>query len=332
MIGPGWEPPSPATIETPMKVSLVATVKDARPFIEEFLASVRAQTRAPDELVIVDGGSTDGTLEVLESAEDVATISEPGANIATGRNIAVRSATHDVLAVTDADCVLAPDWLERILKPIEHGVDVSAGFYRPLAGTFFQTCVAAASLPEPEEVRPGWMPSSRSIGFRREAFDAVGGYPEWLDIGEDMHLNHRWKAAGVRIGLATDAVTFWRLRATPAATWRQYAGYAEGDALAGMYPHRHLIRFSVYGMALAAMATRNRWLLGLAAAGSAVHAARPLRRAWLRSPQPASRAAAVAAVPAVMAFIDGAKMWGYLRGLSRRRKRAAAPTGRLQPE
>lgn len=315
-----------------MKVSLVATVMDARPFIEEFLASVRVQTRAPDELVIVDGGSTDGTLEVLEAAEDVTVISEPGANIATGRNAAVRAATHDVLAVTDADCILAPEWLERILRPIEHGADVSAGFYRPLAGTFFMASVGAASVPEAEEVRPGWMPSSRSLAFRREAFDTVGGYPEWLDVGEDMYLNHRWKDAGARMGLARDAVTFWRLRATPGATWRQYAGYAEGDALAGMYPRRHLLRFSVYLSAVGAATTRNRWLMGLALAGGVLYAARPIRRAWRRFPDPVSRAAAVAAVPAVMAFIDAAKMWGYLHGLSRRRKRAAALHTRLQPE
>jgi glycosyltransferase involved in cell wall biosynthesis len=315
-----------------MKVSLVATVKDARPFIEEFLASLRAQTRAPDEVVIVDGGSTDGTLEALESEDGVTVLSEPGANIATGRNVAVRSATHDVLAVTDADCVLAPDWLERILQPIERGADFSAGFYRPLGITFFQACAGAASLPEPEEVRPGWMPSSRSLAFRREVFEAVGGYPEWLDVGEDMYLNHRWSDAGVRMELATDAVAFWRLRATPAATWRQYAGYAEGDAVAGMYPRRHLVRFSVYATAVAAVATRSPWLIGLAAAGGVAYAARPIRRAWRRLPEPASRAAAVAAVPVAMAFIDAAKMWGYVRGLSRRRRRRAASRARLQPE
>src|SRR5438128_10916933 len=115
-----------------MKVSLVATVKDAAGPIGEFLASIAAQTRPPDQVVIADGGSTDGTLELLRDAAGVSVIEEPGANIARGRNAAVAAATHEVIAVSDADCVLDPEWLERLLVPIEGGADVAMGTYRPL--------------------------------------------------------------------------------------------------------------------------------------------------------------------------------------------------------
>src|SRR6266700_532032 len=90
-----------------MKVSLVATVKDAGPALDAWLASVRAQTRQPAEVVVVDGGSADDTWARLERAEGITAISEPGANIARGRNVAVRAAAHDLVAVSDADCVLA---------------------------------------------------------------------------------------------------------------------------------------------------------------------------------------------------------------------------------
>ena len=63
-----------------MKVSLISTVKDAGEHVGEFLAAIAAQTRVPDEIVIVDGGSTDGTLDVLRAAEDVTVIDEPGAH------------------------------------------------------------------------------------------------------------------------------------------------------------------------------------------------------------------------------------------------------------
>jgi glycosyltransferase involved in cell wall biosynthesis len=300
-----------------MKVSLVATVKDAGPHIEEFLDSVRAQTLAPDEVIVVDGGSTDGTFETLQHAADVTVLFDPGANIARGRNVAIRAAAHDVVAVTDADCLLAPDWLERILEPIEAGADVSAGFYRPLGASFLQACAGAVSLPEPEEIAPGWMPSARSIAFRREAFETAGAYPEWLEVGEDMYLNHRFVESGASIELSVGAVAYWRVRPTLSATWRQYARYAEGDAAGGMYAHRHAIRFASYLFGLAALLSRRRWLAGGAALAGAAYAARPLRRAWCRLPQDSpERWAALAGVPAMMAFIDAAKMWGYLRGLA----------------
>jgi glycosyltransferase involved in cell wall biosynthesis len=302
-----------------MKVSLIATVKDAGPHLEEWIASVRAQRRQPDEVVVVDGGSTDGTWEALQRTEGLLALSEPGSNIARGRNVAIAAATHDVIAVTDADCVLDAEWLERLLEPLEDGADVSAGFYRPLASTFLEVCTGAVSLPEPEEVGPGWLPSSRSLAFRREAFGAVGGYPEWLDVGEDMYLNHRFVETGARIDLAREAVTRWRVRPTLGATWRQYARYAEGDAVAGMYPRRHLIRFGAYAAGTAAVLSGKRWLMAFAALGGAAYATRPVRRAWRRLGGNArARAASAAAVPAMMAFIDAAKMAGYLRGLARR--------------
>lgn len=304
-----------------MKVSLVATVKDAGEEVGGFLASVAAQTRAPDEVVIVDGGSSDGTLEVLRGAPAIQVISAPGANIARGRNLAIRAAAHDVIAVSDADCVLAPDWLARLLEPLEDGADVAAGFYRSLSPTFFETCAAAVSLPDEDELRPGWMPSARSIALRRETFEDAGGYPEWLEVGEDMYLNHRMVERGARIELAPGAVTYWRIRPTLAATWHQYARYAEGDALAGMYAKRHLLRFGTYaGLALIVASGRRGLLLPAALAGAA-YARRPLRRAWRRLPQGSpQRAAGLLAVPALMSFVDAAKMVGYARGLRRRRR------------
>jgi glycosyltransferase involved in cell wall biosynthesis len=303
-----------------VKASLVATVKDGGSAVAEFLSSVRAQTRAPDEVVIVDGGSTDGTLEILRAAADMTLIEAPGANIAEGRNLAIRSATHDVIAVSDADCTLAPDWLERLLAAIEDGAGVAMGFYRPIYRSFLEACSAAVSLPEEHEVDPArFMPSSRSIAFRREAFDRAGGYPEWLDVGEDMYLNHRFRDLGLRMDFVGGAVAFWRVRPTLASTWSQYYRYARGDGVAGMHHGRHALRFAVYGTAaLALMARRRGVLLLLGAAGGWYAAARIRRALRLLSDRP-ERAAAVAVVPAMMLLADAAKMAGYVAG---RRSRA----------
>jgi glycosyltransferase involved in cell wall biosynthesis len=298
-----------------VKVSLVATVKDAAPHIGEFLASVAAQTHAPDEVVVVDGGSADGTREILEASGVVTVIEETGANIARGRNVAIRAAAHDVLAVTDADCVLIPQWLERLLEPIENGADVAMGFYRPLGVSLLQVC-AGAVLPDPEEVREDrFMPSARSVAFVREAYVAAGGYPEWLDVGEDMYLNHRWRELGVRMALAPEAIVEWRIRPSLAETWRQYVGYAKGDALGRMYPQRHALRFSVYGGAAAVLTSRRTIPTALAAAAGVAYAGRPALRAARRAGGGLRSVAAVALTPPMLVFIDVAKMVGYASGL-----------------
>lgn len=296
----------------------MTTVKDVAPHLPEFLASVRAQTRRPDEVIVVDGGSSDGTFDILEREDGITVVREPGANISRGRNVAIAAAAHDVIAVTDGDCVLAPDCLARLIEPIERGADAVAGFYRPFGDSFLQRCAAAVSLPEPEELKPGWLPSSRSIAFTRNAYDAAGGYPEWLDVGEDMYFNHRLLATGYTFELAPEAVVYWRVRPTLAATWRQYARYAEGDALAGMYPERHAIRFGTYAFAWYAWRSKKPSLLAATVIGGALYARTPIKRALKRIEADGEREAVFVAVPAMMAFIDAAKMWGYAKGLTRR--------------
>jgi cellulose synthase/poly-beta-1,6-N-acetylglucosamine synthase-like glycosyltransferase len=166
------------------------------------------------------------------------------------------------------------------------------------------------------------MPSARSVAFRKEAFEAAGGYPEWLAIGEDMYLNRRWRDLGVRMDLAREAVVYRRPRSGLESYWRQFSAYAAGDGEAGMYRERHLLRFAVYGGLGAALASRRRGLVGMAVVAGVAYAARPVRRAFRLFPPGPIRFAAAAAVPALMAVSDLAKMAGYLRGVARRRRQA----------
>jgi glycosyltransferase involved in cell wall biosynthesis len=306
-----------------VKVSLVGTVLNGAGHVEEFLASLAAQTVRPDEVVIVDGGSTDGTAERLRAAGGITVIEEPGANIARGRNLAVAAAAHDVLAVTDVDCVLEPDWLEQLLVPMERGADVAMGFYAPITDGLLQECLAAVNLPlDASEVDARrFMPSARSIAFRRDALEAAGGYPEWLDIGEDMWVNHRWRELGLDLEFAPAALVHWRLRPTLGAVWLQYFRYARGDARGGMHPERHALRYGVYAGAVLAARSRHRLPALAALAGAAAYARTPVRRAWRRIGDPGGRAAATVLVPALMGWIDTAKMAGYAAGLADRARR-----------
>jgi cellulose synthase/poly-beta-1,6-N-acetylglucosamine synthase-like glycosyltransferase len=317
-------------------VTLAATLLNEGRFLREWWNSILRQTRFPDELVVVDGGSCDGTpLMLRELSRDapfpVKVEVLPGCNIARGRNHAVRISSHPLVAVTDGGCVLHPRWLENLVRPLEEdpGIQLAAGFYQPLEGSWFQAVSACVTLPLVEEVRGDrFMPSSRSVAFRREVWEQVGGYPEWLDIGEDMYFNHAWRRMGVRHVFVPDALVYWAMREDPVSLFRQYFRYARGDGEAGMYPHRHLVRFGVYAWSGFVLASRRRSrLLAPTAAAGLFY----VGRRWARIPRylgsrgPLQKAAAVPAVPVLLLLVDVAKMAGYLEGL---RVRAAAEAGK----
>ena len=127
-----------------MTVSLVATVFNEARSLERWLASIDAQTRSPEEIVVVDAGSRDGTWERLRAwARDrpgVQLLDVPGCNVSEGRNAAIGVARGPLICACDAGTVLEPDWLEQIVAPLERdqGVGVSGGFFRPAGDTRFE--------------------------------------------------------------------------------------------------------------------------------------------------------------------------------------------------
>lgn len=220
------------------KVTLVCTVKNEGASILEFLASIANQSRVPDEWIIVDGGSTDDTAEKMRSfaaKRDIPLeiLVRPGANEAQALNIAVRCAKYDVIACTTAGCTYSKDWLENLVGPFENepSVEVVAGWYEPDARTPFEQVVAEVTMPKLDEVNPDeFLPSFRSMAFRRSAWSKVGGVPEWLTFAADDTLfDMQLKRAGVQFHFAPDAVVYWRPRGNYRGLWKQFFGYARGD-------------------------------------------------------------------------------------------------------
>ncbi len=142
-----------------------------------------------------------------------------------------------------------------------------------------------------------------------------------------MFVDHRFRELGLDMRLVPRAVVNWPLRASLAETWRQYFRYARGDAEAGMFPERHALRFGVYSAGLYAWSTRGLLRKAATLAGAGAYAFTPLRRARDRFDDPAERARAMLAVPGLMAFIDSAKMAGWLAGARRRAERPERPSG-----
>lgn len=317
-----------------MKVSLIATVKNEGEALRPLLDSILDQTNPPDEVVICDGGSTDDTLIILDEYRHwlpLRVVVAPGSNISQGRNRAIAAASGDIIAVTDAGVVLSPTWLEDLLAPLaDESVHVVSGWFEPDPFTDFEVVMGATVLPARGDVDPQtFLPSSRSVAFRKSAWTAVGGYPEWLDYSEDLVFD---KALRDRFGpfpFAPGAVAYFRPRPNLRAFYHQYYAYARGDGKANLWARRHAIRYATYlvGLPLILRAIwRDRWfgwLLLLFGVGA--YSRRPAERLWSNTWgwRPPARLRAFALIPIIRLVGDVAKMLGYPVGVGWRLRQSA---------
>jgi glycosyltransferase involved in cell wall biosynthesis len=313
-----------------VNVSVIVTVRNEVQAIGRLLESLVAQTRPPDEVVIVDGGSTDGTLARLHEFAAGApwpmrVLARPGANIAQGRNAAIAAATGEVIAATDAGVWLERQWLAELVRPFEEVTGdnvppaVVAGFFVPDPQSAFETALGATTLPSLREVRPDrFLPSSRSVAFRKSAWAEVGGYPEWLDYCEDLIFDFRLRDRAGPFAFARRAVAHFRPRPSLGVFVRQYFRYARGDGKANLWRRRHALRYFTYLVAAPALLLLGLWRgpawwgLGAALAGAGMFFTPYCRlRPMLAGLSPADRLRAVAWVPIIRVAGDLAKMAGY---------------------
>jgi len=217
-------------------VSLITTVLNEEESIGPFLESLLGQTREPNEIIICDAGSTDDTRKVVEQyiADGLRArvLVAEGANRSRGRNLAIASAKGEIIAAIDAGCVANRDWLARLMAPFEstEPPDVVAGYYEPDTADMVEDAIAAATVPAAEEVDgKTFLPSSRSVAFRRSAWEQVGGYPEYIDCAEDTAFDLRLREAGFRFFFEPRARVRWRMKGDFLGLFKQYFGYARSD-------------------------------------------------------------------------------------------------------
>jgi glycosyltransferase involved in cell wall biosynthesis len=165
-------------------VSAVVPVWNGARFLAEALASARAQTRPPDEIIVVDDGSNDASAEIAAAVPGVRVVGQPHAGVAAARNRGLDEARGELIAWLDADDVWTPDKLEIQVAEMEA---------RPELGF---TCTLQRMRLENGVARPHWVApaelvaDSRVVGTcsmvaRAWAFARVGKFDPRLLLGED---------------------------------------------------------------------------------------------------------------------------------------------------
>jgi len=233
-----------------IKATLICTLKNERLNLKEFIDSLLGQSRVPDEIIIVDGGSIDGTIEIINkyinNENPIKLIIKKGANISQGRNIAIKNAKYDIIVSTDAGCKLDINWFKNITRPFQESknIDVVSGWYEPDARSRLEYCIADLYFPKLNIITKNtdsFLPSSRSVAFKKSCWKKVGGYPEWLYTAEDTLFDLNLKKAGFKFYFAKDAIVYWRVRDSFKAFLKQQFLYAKGNGEAKIYPPKILV-------------------------------------------------------------------------------------------
>ncbi len=192
----------------PPRVSIVIVALNEAGNLARTLQAIREMdSPAGDcEVVVVDGGSSDSTAEVARNA-GARVVVAPGKNIPASRNIGVANASAPVVAFVDADCLVRRDWLRQGLKHFEAGNDVMAGSpaLPPQSGTWVQRCwadhyrVKASAAGQGGVADDVGLLTTRNLFVSRRIIDAVGGFDEKLNTGEDYYFCYKVREAGFRL-------------------------------------------------------------------------------------------------------------------------------------
>jgi glycosyltransferase involved in cell wall biosynthesis len=222
-----------------MKASLITTVFNEEKTIDLFLKSILNQTKLPEEIIIVDGGSTDGTINKItkfrflntKKIADIKIISKKG-NRAVGRNEAIRKAKYPIIAIADAGCILDKNWFKNITKLFaDKNIDVVAGYYTGAAKTIFQKCLIPYVLVMKDKLnKEEFLPATRSMALKKSIWERAGMFNEKLSHNEDYAFAKELKEAEAKIVFCKDAIVNWIPRKNLKEAFIMFFRFALGDA------------------------------------------------------------------------------------------------------
>ena len=180
-----------------LSVSAIVVVRNGERFLAQALDSVLSQTRPADEVLVIDGGSTDATAEIARSFAPVRLLQQPGTGLANARNAGVGAATRELVAFLDHDDLWLPRKLEVQIARLEADPDLDYChvhvrlFVEP--GTPLRPGFTREFLEREHRGRtPGALVARRALFARIGGFDeryAIGADAEWFARAADLKTN-----------------------------------------------------------------------------------------------------------------------------------------------
>ena len=240
--------PFPADVQrTWPRVSVVVCAYNAGDTVEDCLQSLERMTYPNFEIILVNDGSKDRTGDIGHRHARVRVIDIPNGGLSAARNVGLAEATGDIVAYTDADTRVDPDWLTFLVQPFLTSDVVGSGGPNvvPADDPPMAQCIARAP-GSPTHVllddRTAEHVPGCNMAFKRDALLAIGGFnPIYLRAGDDVDVCWRLQSRGWKIGFSAAALVWHHHRSTVKAYWRQQIGYGEGETwLMAHHPEKFL--------------------------------------------------------------------------------------------
>jgi len=195
-------------VPAPLALSVIVPARNAAATIGRTLdALARQDFDLPYEVIVVDDGSADATAAIAASAPGpVRVLRQGGLGPGQARHLGAKRARGEVLAFTDADCLPQPEWLRAGMRALEDA-DLVQGAVRPERGVplrpFDHTIWVTGE---------SGLYESANLFIRRELYERVGGFEDWLAVGigkrlgEDVWLGWKVRRAGARTAFCPQAI------------------------------------------------------------------------------------------------------------------------------
>jgi len=228
-------------------VSIVVTVLNEAGDIGKVVASLLAQEPPAAEVIVVDGGSSDGTWEWLTEAhardprmvairDETCSLKHSAGPVSRGRNVAIAAAKSGIIACADAGCTYAPDWLRNLTAPLAAGTAeyaLGGSCLDPADHTIWDLASAPFFSIKLGADEPTKSCTARSMAFTRELWERIGGFPEHVLVGEDTLFDFAARRLSAPAFVA-NAKALYRPQNTFRTASRQMARYAVSDGMAGV--------------------------------------------------------------------------------------------------
>jgi glycosyltransferase involved in cell wall biosynthesis len=181
--------------QSEMTFSFIIPVLNGERFIKGCIEHIILEKKAQDEIILIDNGSVDRTLEIAASFREVKVLRYPGMTIAALRNYGAKEAKGGVLAFIDVDCIVCQGWRDAAQARLEmDGVQATGAKYDiPDNAVWIEKAWYSQRTKTGGPIN---YLNSGNLIIKTDIFRAIAGFDESLETDEDYDLGIRLKKAG----------------------------------------------------------------------------------------------------------------------------------------